>query len=436
MPFDEFDQDEGAVRPVETRARRITFLEGLMKTIGAGNSPLPPRYELFPGAILHDLLSVWRQKNLRDAPSLKSLFEVAYGSHDAVIPPKTFKNWFDGTSRIDRPKARAILVAMLDNWPDGQKKRFRFCTSKGVACREGAKSYAASDVCDGCSRGIERLLEVVFTFHAQRQDEIFVLPSPGYSTSCLLEHCARNDLSIVFPLDTATAHIWDEDSFFDGFEKLEEFLRLRRKGGARFIYVLKPYDLRYGDEESRRQVTGEALYRAAMERIARNTRDLGREEISDAIKMLVRADNFSDVPTSSGSHGFLERALMPSNLRASFAVQSQAFQGTLQLESYFKKQLHTKTLQEFQYFASGRADDSDNINFYLSCVPEREKKGKSINRQNPQFPLQSFVKGLDSHFRRIIAAAAITELDAIPGWHMIGLDSFLSLPLDRTFGRG
>lgn len=117
VPLDAFDQDETLVSPAEARSRRVDYLEKIMRDFTDGEGILPARYHLFPGALLYDLQMVWRQRSRSNLDArYKSLFEKLYADRNTTIAEKTFRNWTNGTSQIDRKRARAFLQIFLENW--------------------------------------------------------------------------------------------------------------------------------------------------------------------------------------------------------------------------------------------------------------------------------------------------------------------------------
>ena len=359
VPFDEFNQEQQLLSPSEARAKQASYLERVMRAVTERDEALPPRYHLFPAALLHDMQSVWRKRSKGTADArYKSLFEHAYADRHTTIPDKTFRNWTNGTISIDRKKASAFLTVFLENWHEGTGKPLCFC-----------EESEATESCDGeCENErrlcLERLLSRIFTFDDRPQDHIFVLPSPGYASLTVCKLHAERGWDLLFPVDTAHAHSWDEEHFFRSFSIVETFVKHRHPvKKPKFIYVIKPFTLMQIDANSRQRATGEAIYRTALERMARLNPEIERAEFSDTIKFIIKSNNGPE-KFRSKAFALPEELLMPNRLAEAFSSQSAAKNAVHLIDLYIKKQMKIYGTKDYQYLV-GR-DDPGSLTYFLT----------------------------------------------------------------------
>jgi hypothetical protein len=433
VPYDQFVHDEQQLSPSEARARQAAFLERAMRAVTERDEAFPPRYQLFPAAFFYDLQNVWRNRSKGSADArYKSLFESVYADRHTTIAERTFRNWTNGTTSIDKRKAMAFLTVFLENWSEGTGKPLCFCDNATSGQSEGGKS-CKGDCEDKRQLCRERLLSRIFTFDGRPQDQIFVLPSPGYSSETVCKHHAQNGWDLLFPVDTAHAHSWDEEHFFRSFSMVEKFVKHRHPvKKPRFIYVLKPFTLMQIDANSRQRATGEAIYRTALERMARLNSDISPAEFSDTLKFIIKVNDGNNNGHNSNQFVLPEELLMPNRLADAFSAQSPAKIAVFQLDLYIKKQMRIHGTKDFQYLV-GR-NDSGALTYYLTCIPERREEGKWIAARYPLLPLQTLISGMDDPIRQLFEAGA-GEGGAMPilSWQVLNFEQFLSLPASRAF---
>ncbi len=403
-----------------------------MRALTERDEAFPPRYHLFPAAFLYDLQSVWRNraKGSGDA-RYKSLFETAYADRHTTIADRTFRNWTNGTTSIDKRKALAFLTVFLENWSEGKGKPLCFCASPESKQSESEKG-CKGDCQEKRRLCRERILNRIFTFDDRPQDHIFMLPSPGFSSEAVCRYHAENGWDLLFPVDTAHAHSWDEEHFFRSFSMVEKFAKHRHPiKKPRFIYVIKPFTLRQIDASSRQRATGEAIYRTALERMARLNGDISPAEFSDTLKFIIKV---SDGNNNHDSNQVVlpEELLMPNRLADAFSAQSPAKNAVFQMDLYIKKQMKIHGTKDFQYLVG--QNDSGALTYYLTCIPERREEGKWIAARYPLMPLHSLVNGMDDPIRQLFeAGAGKPGAPHIQSWQVLDFEQFLALPATRAF---
>jgi hypothetical protein len=430
VPFDDFDQDEQLLSPSEARAQQAAFLERAMRAVTMRNEPLPPRYSLFPAAFFHDLQNVWRKRSKSSADArYKSLFEKAFADRHTTIPDKTFRNWTNGTTSIDRRKAHAFLTVFLGNWAEGTGKPFCVCQTDEEFDSE--RRFECESYCEKRALGIDHILGRIFTYDDRPQDHIFVLPSPGYSSEAVCKHYAEDGSDLLFPVDTAHAHSWDEEHFFRSFSMVEKFVKHRHpEKKPRFIYVIKPFTLMQIDARSRQRATGEAIYRTALERMARLNAEISPAELSDTIRFMIKVNEAN----SNGPGDFVvpEELVMPNRLADAFSQQSPAKNAVNQMDLYIKKQMRIHGTKDYQYLVSRSA--SNVLTYYLTCIPDRREEGKWIAARYPLMPLRSLVSGLDEPILQLFQAGNMEAgASSLANWKVLNFEEFLSLPATRAF---
>ncbi len=398
-----------------------------MRNLAQNAGELPSRYDLFPGALLHDLQLVWRQRSRQSGDArYKSIFERAYADRHTTIAEKTFRNWINGTTQIDRRKAQALLTVMLENWTDDMDKTLCVCP---LLRREETRPASCALHCDQFQKCRENILDKIFSFNGRPQDQISILPAPGYSSEAVCRHYAEKGHDILFPVDTAHAHSWDEEHFFSSFSMLELFIRHRNmEKRPRFVYLMRPFALSYLDARSRQRATGEAIYRAAFERLARNNPEIGRAEFSDAVKFLVKTEGREELDASG--YRVPEDLIMPTRLADSLPAQSPARLAALQMDKYIHKQMRIHGAKDYQFLAA--TSDGGTITYYLTCIPERREEGKWIAARYPLLPLRSLIPGLDEPVKKLLSAAGESP-GTLSGWKVLTFEEFLALPSQRAF---
>ena len=303
-----------------------------MRAVTERDEALPPRYHLFPAALFHDLQSVWRKRSKGFAEArYKSLFESVFADRHTTIPDKTFRNWTNGTTSIDRKKAFAFLTVFLENWSEGIGQPLCFCDHREARCNGECEDKRR--LCR------ERLLNHIFSFDDKPQDHVFVLPSPGYSSQTVCKLHAQKGWDLLFPVDTAHAHSWDEEHFFRSFSIVETFVKNRHTiKKPRFIYVIKPFTL----NADRRQL-------ASARHWGSNLSDSpGADGASQS------RDQATEFPTRSSSSSRATKAapksvpklctlpeelLMPNRLAEAFSLTVAGKKCGLLIDLYIKKQM-------------------------------------------------------------------------------------------------
>jgi hypothetical protein len=424
VPYDDFDRLDVRLTPNEARSIQASYLERAMRALMETDRALPPRYHLCPASFLHDMQDVWRKRSRNSGDSrYKAMFENATKDRDKTIPDKTFRNWTSGITSIERNKVETFLTVILGNWHgEGQ----RFCVCYNEAAPDSNERRCPPD-CPEFKNLKDRLLALICEYDGLPRDKVFILPAPGYSAEYICNYYASIGSDILFPVDTAHAHSWDEEHFFRSFSIVQGFLKNRHpEKRPKFVYVIKPFTLTQIDAASRQRATGEAIYRAALERMARMNRDLGADVFDDAIRFLVKKNGAS----SDAAYALPEELVMPYRLADAIPAQSAAKSAVIQIDNYVRKQMHIHGAKDYQYAVA--RDSSGSLTFYLTCIPERREEGKWIAARYPLKPLSALISGIEEPVHRLFDLG-INSGSPISGWANLSFNEFLSLPASRAF---